>query len=107
MQHHSENTHVRVRFDWAHQRNGSKNLGFPDFPGFRKMSILGIFPWDLGSGKVCNRLEMAVGFKWMDSQPISSPLGPFSKILQDFNDFAIVSNRLTLFPEGPRTLVLG
>ena len=56
-------SYVRVRFDWAHQRNGSKNIGFPDFPDFRKMLIWGIFPWDLGSGRVRNRLEMAVGFK--------------------------------------------
>ena len=37
--------------------------GFLDFLIFRKMSIFGIFRWDLGSGGVCNRLEMAVGFK--------------------------------------------
>ena len=29
---------------------------------FRKMSIFGTFRWDLGSGGVCNRLGMAVGF---------------------------------------------
>ena len=54
--------------------------GFPDFWIFLKMSIFGIFRWDLGSGRVCNGLEMAVGFKWMDSQPISSYLSPFPTI---------------------------
>ena len=52
--------------------------GFSDFWIFRKMLILEIFGLDLGSGRVCNRLEMAVGFKWTDSQPISSLLSPFS-----------------------------
>ena len=33
--------------------------------------------WDLGSGRVSNRLEMAVSFKWTDSQPISIHMGPF------------------------------
>ena len=72
--------HVRVRFDWAHQRNGSKKFGFPDAPGCRKMLILVIFWWDLGSGKVRNRLEMDVGFKWTDSQLISSHMSSFSYI---------------------------
>ena len=54
--------------------------GFLDFRIFRKMWILGIFRWDLGSGGVCNRWEMAVGFKWTDSQLISSHMGPFSTI---------------------------
>ena len=39
-----------------------------------------ILRWDLGFGRVCNRWGMAVGFKWTDSQPISSHLGPFSTI---------------------------
>ena len=39
-----------------------------------------IFRWNLGSGRVCNGLEMAVGFKWTDSQPISTHLRPFSTI---------------------------
>ena len=47
---------------------------------FRKMCIFGIFRWDLGSGRVCNRLEMAVGFKWTDSQLISSHIGACSMI---------------------------
>ena len=54
--------------------------GFWDFPIFRKMSICEIFRWDLGFGKVCNRWEMAVGFKWADSQPISTHLNTFSTI---------------------------
>ena len=54
--------------------------GFPDFGIFRKMSIFRIFRWDLGSGRACNGLEMAVGFKWTDSQPISSLLSSFSTI---------------------------
>ena len=74
--------YVRVRFDWAHQRNGSKKIGFSDFRGFRKMSILGFVRWDLGSGRVCNRLKMAVGFKWTNSQLISSHMGPFSTIFK-------------------------
>ena len=41
------------------------------------MLILKKILWELGSGKVCNRLEMAVGFKWTDSQVISSLLSPF------------------------------
>ena len=61
--------------DFVHNEND-----FPDFPDFRKMLILGIFLWDLGSGRVCNGLEMAVGFKWTDSQLISRHLGPFSRI---------------------------
>ena len=44
------------------------------------MLIFVIFQWDLGSGKVCNRLEMAVGFKWADSQLISNHMGPFDTI---------------------------
>ena len=36
-----------------------------------------IFQWDFGSGRVCNGWEMAVGFKWTDSQPISMYVGPF------------------------------
>ena len=41
------------------------------------MLILGIFRRDLGSGRVCNGWEMAVGFKWTDSQPISINMSPF------------------------------
>ena len=74
-------TFVRVRFDWGHQRNGSRNIGFSVFPDFRKMQIWGIFTWDLEPGKVCNGLEMAVGFKWTDSQLISSHLTPFPTIV--------------------------
>ena len=44
------------------------------------MSMFVIFRWDLGSGGVCNRLEMAVGFKWTDSQPIMSHVSPFQSI---------------------------
>ena len=51
-----------------------------DFPHFREMSIWVIFQWDLGSGRVCNGLEMAVGFKWTDSQPISNDMSPFCMI---------------------------
>ena len=54
-------TGVRVRFDWGHQR------------------IVGIFLLESGSGKVCNGLEMAVSFKWTDSQVISSHIGPFRR----------------------------
>ena len=71
------------------------------------MLILGIFRWDLGSGRVCNRLEMAVGFKCEDSQLISSHMGHYGSILYDFHyfrNFAIDFGGLTLFPEGPRTL---
>ena len=59
----------------------AKILDFPDFSDFRKLPILGIFRRNLGSGMVCNRLEMAVGFKWTDSQPISTNMSPFSTIL--------------------------
>ena len=45
---------------------------FSDFLIFGEIWIFGIFRWELGSGRVCNGLEMAVGFKWTDSQPISS-----------------------------------
>ena len=38
---------------------------------------------DLGSGRVCNRWEMAVGFKWMDSQLISRHLSPLPLILMN------------------------
>ena len=57
--------------------------GFPDFrifSIFRKMLIFEIFRWDLGSGRVCNRWEMAGGFKWTDSQLISSHMSPFPSI---------------------------
>ena len=54
--------------------------GFPDFGIFRKMLIFWIFRWDFGSGRVCNGLEMAVGFKWTDSHPISIHLSPLSTI---------------------------
>ena len=60
------------------------------------MLIFEIFRWDLVSGRVCNGLELAVGFKWTDSQPISTIFEGF----HDFSDFAIVSDGLTLFPEG-------
>ena len=53
---------------------------FLDFLIFRKLLILAIFRWELGSGRVCNREKMAVGFKWTDSQPISSHLNPFPTI---------------------------
>ena len=68
------------------------------------MLILGIFPWDLGSGRVCNRWEMAVGFKWTDYQPISTNMKSIFDDFCDFDDFAIVSDCLTLCPEDPRTL---
>ena len=35
------------------------------------------------------------------------PSGSIFDDFQDFNDFAIISDGLTLFPEGPRTLVFG
>ena len=54
--------------------------GFPDFGIFRKMLIFGFFRWDLGSGRVCNGLEMVVGFKCTDYQLISSHMGSFSTI---------------------------
>ena len=41
---------------------------------------LGYFPMGFGVWGGCNGLEMAVGFKWTDSQLISSHLGPFSTI---------------------------
>ena len=56
---------------------------FPDFRMFvffEKCRFGRISQWDLGSGRVCNRLEMAVGFKWTDSQPILSYLSSFSMI---------------------------
>ena len=54
--------------------------GFPDFRIFRffgkcRFCEFSVGIW--GSGRVCNGLEMAVGFKWTDSQPISSLLSPF------------------------------
>ena len=55
------------------------------------MPILVIFLWDLGSRRVCNQLGMAVGFKWMDSQLISSHIASFSMIFK-------ISVILLLFP---------
>ena len=52
--------------------------------------MFGIVPWDFGSGRVCNRWETAVGFKWRDSQLISSHVDPFSIFFFDFGDFRIV-----------------
>ena len=56
--------------------------GFPiwGYLDFREKLNFGISLWDLGSGRVCNGLEMAVGFKWTDSQLISSHLSPFPSI---------------------------
>ena len=45
--------------------------GFPDFWTFRKMFI-SFFPAGFGVWGVCNRQDLAVGFTWTDSQPISS-----------------------------------
>ena len=53
------------------------------------MLIFGIFRWDLESGRVCNGLEMAVGFKWTDSQPISSHVGSFLIYFFDLCDFRV------------------
>ena len=36
-----------------------------------------MFRWDLESGRVWNRLGMAVGFKWTDFQLISIDMSPF------------------------------
>ena len=63
-----------------------------------------MFRWNLGFGRVCNGLEMAVGFKWTDSQPISRHLGSFFDDFHDFVHFGVDSGRLMLFPEGPWTL---
>ena len=56
--------------------------GFPiwGYLDFREKLNFGISLWDLGSGRVCNGLEMAVGFKWTDSQPISTNMNPFGMI---------------------------
>ena len=48
---------------------------------------------------------MDVGFKWMDSQPISSLLSTFPSIFHDFGHFGVVCGGLMLFPEGPGTLL--
>ena len=58
------------------------------------MSILQFFQWDLGSGRVCNRQEIAVGFKLTDSQLISNLMGPFSTMFK-------ISMILLLFPIVP------
>ena len=50
--------------------------------GFAENADFGIFRWDLGYGKVGNRLEMAVDFKWTDSQLISNHMGSFSTIFK-------------------------
>ena len=76
----------------AHCRRPRRIPGFSDFWIFRKMWILGFFRWDLGSGRVCNRLEMAVGFKWTDSQLISSLLSPFSIIFMIIIIYLIYQN---------------
>ena len=67
--------------------------GFPEFLicFFLNMSIFRISLWDLGSGRACNGLEMAVGFKWTDSQLISTHMGPFST-------FSSISIILLSFP---------
>ena len=52
----------------------SRIFGFFDFS---KNVDFGDFPVGFGVKKVCNGLEMAVGFKWTDSQPISSILSSF------------------------------
>ena len=75
--------------------------GFSDFVIFRKMSILGIFQWDLGSGMVCNRLEMVVGFKYTDSQVISSHMGPFCTIFIFFDILVSFSVVWRCFREVP------
>ena len=61
--------------------------GFLIFGFFEKCWFLEFFRWDLGSGRVCNRLEMAVGFKWTDSQLISSLLTPFFRLFSWFRWF--------------------
>ena len=57
--------------------NSNADKAFSDFPDFRKMLIWGISHGILGSGKVCNRLEMAVGFKSTNSQLTSNHIGLF------------------------------
>ena len=69
---------------------------------FGKCLFFWIFRWDLGSGRVCNALEMAVGFKWTDCPHFEH----YESILDnfvDFGHFGVVSDGLTLFSEGPRT----
>ena len=82
-----------------------------DFHDFRILHFLSIFEflgWDLGSGRVCNGLEMAVGFKWTDSQFISSHVGPFSTIFVIFVIFGSFSKvcRSSRKVPGPSETVL-
>ena len=68
------------------------------------MLIWILFRWNLGSGGVCNRWEMAVGFKWADSQLISSHMDPFSKIsmiLMILLSFSMVWRCFREVPEPP------
>ena len=64
----------------AHCRRPRRIPIISDLSFFGKIDFREIVQWDLGSVGVSNGWEMAVGFKWTDSQPISNLMGAFSMI---------------------------
>ena len=72
----------------------AKQLGFFGFSGFSEKVDFGNFPVGFGVWRVCNRWEMAVGFKYTDSHLISCHMGLFSTIFK-------ISLILLLFPIVP------
>ena len=77
--------------------------GFWDFWIFRKMTIFGIFRWDLGSGGGLQSIGNGCGIQ-IDG--FSAQTEPSESIFDDFHDFdhfGIVFDGLMLLPGGPRT----
>ena len=89
-----DHAYVRVRFDWAHQRNGGKNIGFPDFPD---NADLGNFPMTFRGWE---GLQSMGNGCWLQMDGFSShfePSGSISVDFHDFDNFAVISGGLKTF----------
>ena len=82
MQVHSEVTKSH------HNRTASRIPGSWEFTDQRNWRILGLWEWDLGSRRVCNRQTLDLRCIWTDSQLGTSSIRPFQMHLQDSGCFS-------------------
>ena len=68
------------------------------------MWIFGIFRWGFGVWEGLQWIRNGCGLQIDGFSTHFEPSGPISVDFHDFGNFAIVSDGLMLFPEGPRTL---
>ena len=93
--------YVRVRFDWAHQRNGSKQNRILGSSGLSANDDFGYFRVGFGVWEALQSIGNGCGLQMDGFSPHFEPYEFIFEDFQDFTDFPIVSDGLTLFPKVP------